>query len=86
MRFDSRGLRGRNTRRTRVVAFLGLFLIAALGTSGCVLDDDGPAEEAEDAIEESVDEAGDAVDEAAEETEDAVDEIEEEVDGGAPGA
>lgn len=61
---------------------LALALIGGgLLLTGCVVDDDGPAEEAEDAVEESVDATEDAIEDAADETEDAVDDIEDDIDG-----
>ena len=60
---------------------IATLLVIALVIGGCMFDDDGPAEEAEDVVEESVDETEEALEEAADETEDAVDEIEDEVDG-----
>ena len=63
-----------------IIMAIALAGTAAL-TTGCVVDDDGPAEEAEDAVEESVDATEDAIDDAADETEDAVDEVEDEIDG-----
>lgn len=63
-------------------ALLALALLGGgLLLTGCVVDDDSPAEEAEDAVEESVDATEDAIEDAADETEDAVDEIEDDIDG-----
>lgn len=69
------------TELKALTASIALMLIVALAIGGCIADDDGPIEEAEDAVEEGVDETEDALDEAADETEDAVDEVEDEIDG-----
>jgi hypothetical protein len=47
-------------------------LSCGLVTTGCA-DNDGPAEEVGESIDEAMDEAGDAIEDAADEVEDAVD-------------
>lgn len=53
-----------------------LFLLLALGLGGAVLvgcEEQGPAEEAGEQIDDAVDDAGDAVNDAADDTENSLD-------------
>lgn len=75
-----------NNRSPRITSALFALLFALGGgavLSGC--EEQGPAEEAGEEIDDAVEEAGEEIDEAAEETGDAVEEaaeeIEEETDG-----
>ncbi len=60
------------TKRVRSLA-LAMFLVLSGGVFLTACDNQGPAEEAGENIDDAVDDAGDAAEEAGDEAEDAVD-------------
>lgn len=56
-------------RRNNTGTGAALLLLASLGLAGC--PDDGPLEEAGEAVDEAAEDAGDAVEDAADEVDDA---------------
>ncbi len=61
-------------------AMIALMMALGLTVAGCADEDKGPAEEAGEQIDETVEAAGEAVDEAVDEAGDEIDEMGDEAD------